>query len=192
MKLEYKRFASRVVLLNFMKSEFGIVPFDRNFWCFTYDEKEYRASSVVGFAQNINSVLGEEVLLAKNCRSYRGRTTLCFIKEADVVIEDEPLITLEPTIDDSVVEDTTIIEGDEPSAETLDVPVSEDVVEESVAGKTRDDYPDIDWERIDALTSSKDDKLTMETIGKSQGVDLKRNMSIANMIKAFEEFLGIK
>lgn len=72
-------------------------------------------------------------------------------------------------------------------------PVVESVEESDVVvAKTREDFPEIDWVRLDSLKSDKDDKSYLEKVAKSFGIDLKRNKGVKSMLADFEAHLGIK
>jgi len=151
MKVEYKRFFRRAMFQIWCKETFkGFDTYGRNLWCFTKDGEAYKAASVFGFAKNINEAYGE-TLLAKNCKSVGGRTTICLILEDDEVEAPVELISKE------VVEESTEVEES----------ASEELV--------------LDLEKVESFEDSREGKLELEAYGKLFGIDLKRNQKIARM-----------
>lgn len=51
--------------------------------------------------------------------------------------------------------------------------------------------PEVDWDWVDSLKNTTPAKKELEAYAKPMGVDLRRNMTIDNMRKAFREHLGI-
>lgn len=51
--------------------------------------------------------------------------------------------------------------------------------------------PEVDWEWVDSLSNSKYSKAELEAYAKPYLIDLKKNMSIDNMRKAFREHMGV-
>ncbi|AHK11521.1 hypothetical protein S140_114 [Shewanella sp. phage 1/40] len=186
MKEQYKHISGYFPFWEYMKSQHHAIDLNKTLelprtWFATIDGTIYQTEGFVDLLQKLNELYGE-VYAPLLSTSMKSQFTIFFKQEDAPVQESASLIQL-----------SSEKVGEEVKQEAPEQPVVESVEESDVVvAKTREDFPEIDWVRLDSLKSNKDDKGYLEKVAIPFGSDLKKNKSIGSMLADFEAHLGIK
>ena len=186
MKEQYKHITGYFPFWEYMKEQHPLIDLNVTLnlprtWFATMDGTTYQTEGFIDLLQKLNELYGE-VYAPLLSTSMKSQFTIFFKQEDAPVQEYASLIQLSA----EKVEE----EVNHEAPEQLVV----ESVEESdvVVAKTREDFPEIDWVRLDSLKSNKADKGYLEKVAMPFKIDLKKNKSIENMMADFESHLGIK
>lgn len=186
MKEQYKHISGYFPFWEYMKEQHPLIDLNVTLnlprtWFATIDGTTYQTEGFVDLLQKLNELYGE-VYAPLLSTSMKSQFTVFFKQEDAPVQKSASLIRLSSEKVEEEVEQ-----------EAPEQPVVESVEESDVVvAKTREDFPEIDWVRLDSLKSNKDDKSYLEKVAIPFGSDLKKNKSIDNMLADFEAHLGIK
>lgn len=141
------------------------------------DGGQYLAYSLEDFVEVYNNRFGKTFLKGK-CQ-VAGKTSYLIYFEDDIEVKG----TKHAVQEQKQIEETTLPEEQEVTSD-------KEVVATEVADV--DSLPEIDWEWVDSLSNNKYGKKDLEDYAKPYEIDLKKNMSINNMRKAFREHMGVE
>lgn len=149
-------------------------------WIAMEDGTVHKHNTVQDFAKFCNENFNTNIN-SKLCRRVLKSIVLYFDDEVvDTKSVEEVVDIATPLISLEVVEDKQEV-------------VTEEVVleDKGVSGDSTE-TPFIDWDRINSLSNTKEDKVWLDNYATGFNIELKRNKSLDNMIIDFKAALGIK
>ena len=161
----------------------------RSRFTFKADGKLYAHANLLKQLLTLNELIGEYLFILTGSRPVGRSRYAIFVNEdieSNFVIKEVP----EPTIEDTpeLISTEVVVESVEDAiTEKVDEP--EDVVEEPVVeGETLE----VDWEWVDSLEDSPENRLALDEYAEKFEVNLKRTMKTSNMAKKFKEAMSAK
>ena len=133
-----------------------------NLW-FADKDTDYKCNGTTTFCEKFNEVFGTKLDPKKSYSS--GKRTTLFFNEVEDVVKEAPVAEVVDVVEEIVDEKETPEE----------IPEAEELTP--------------DWEWIESLENTPEDKLKLDKYGETFGVKLNRRRTLSNMIKDFKEAL---